>query len=76
MILVACHGWQFGESMRCLLMNGQLFQSAYRYRYANAAINILTDCATALLPIGVINSLDMPKRQKKLLLVVFGIGLL
>lgn len=45
-------------------------------RYANAAVNILTDCATALLPIGVINSLDMPKRQKKLLLAVFGIGLL
>jgi hypothetical protein len=45
-------------------------------RYANAAVNILTDCATALLPIGVINTLDMPKRQKKLLLAVFGIGLL
>jgi hypothetical protein len=45
-------------------------------RYANAAINIVTDCATALLPMGVINSLDMPKRQKKLLLGVFGIGLL
>jgi len=25
---------------------------------------------------GVINSLDMPQRQKKLLLAVFGIGLL
>jgi hypothetical protein len=45
-------------------------------RYANAAINIVTDCATALLPMGVIGSLDMPKRQKKLLLGVFGIGLL
>ena len=47
-----------------------------RDRYANAALNILTDCATALLPIGVINTLDMPKRQKKLLLAVFSIGLL
>ena len=45
-------------------------------RYANAAINIVTDCATALLPMGVIGSLDMPKRQKKRLLGVFGIGLL
>ena len=45
-------------------------------RYANAAINIVTDCATALLPMGVNGSLDMPKRQKKLLLGVFGIGLL
>lgn len=45
-------------------------------RYANAAINIVTDCATALLPMGVIGSLDMPKRQKRLLLGVFGIGLL
>jgi hypothetical protein len=51
-------------------------QVADRHRYANAAINILTDCATALLPMGVINSLDMPTRQKKLLLAVFGIGLL
>jgi len=53
-----------------------LFSMTNKSRYANAAVNIVTDCATALLPIGVISSLDMPKRQKKLLLAVFGIGLL
>jgi hypothetical protein len=53
-----------------------LLQMINILRYANAAINIVTDCATALLPMRVINSLDMPKRQKKLLLGVFGIGLL
>jgi hypothetical protein len=63
-------------SRRTTFGKGQRSRLADRHRYANAAINILTDCATALLPIGVINSLDMPKRQKKLLLVVFGIGLL
>lgn len=36
----------------------------------------MTDIATALLPIGVINSLDMPKRQKMLLFAVFGVGLM
>lgn len=39
-------------------------------------MNIVTDSATALLPVGVINKLDMPKRQKKLLIAVFAIGLL
>lgn len=60
----------------CTMISGMLFSMTDATRYANAAINIVTDCATALLPMGVINSLDMPKRQKKLLLGVFGIGLL
>jgi len=60
----------------CNEMLRTLLQMIDVLRYANAAINIVTDCATALLPMRVINSLDMPKRQKKLLLGVFGIGLL
>ena len=44
--------------------------------YANAAVNIASDCAIALLPVGVINSLEIPRRQKNLLLVVFSIGLM
>jgi hypothetical protein len=45
-------------------------------RYTNAAINFISDVITALLPIGVIKSLEVPKRQKNLLYLVFCIGLL
>lgn len=44
-------------------------------RYTNAAINIVSDCAIFLLPVGVINSLEIPRRQKNLLLAVFTMGL-
>jgi hypothetical protein len=43
-------------------------------RYSNAGINIITDCAIALLPMKVIQSLEMPRRQRNLLYVLFGIG--
>ena len=45
------------------------------YRYANSAINFVTDLIVTLLPIGVIRSLEVPKRQKNLLYLVFCIGL-
>lgn len=45
-------------------------------RYANAAINLVSDIVTALLPIGVIRSLEIPKRQKNLLYLVFCVGLM
>jgi len=45
-------------------------------RYANSAINFVSDLVTALLPIGVIRSLEIPKRQKNLLYLVFCIGIL
>ena len=46
------------------------------YRYANSAVNFVTDLIVTLLPIGVIRSLEVPKRQKNLLYLVFCIGLL
>lgn len=46
------------------------------FRYANAAINLVSDIVTALLPIGVIRSLEIPKRQKNLLYLVFCVGLM
>lgn len=45
------------------------------HRYANSAINFITDLIITLLPIGVIRSLEIPKRQKNLLYLVFCIGL-
>lgn len=45
------------------------------HRYANSAINFVTDLIVTLLPIGVIRSLEVPKRQKDLLYLVFCIGL-
>lgn len=45
-------------------------------RYANSAINMVSDFVTALLPIGVIRSLEIPKRQKQLLYAVFCVGLM
>ena len=44
--------------------------------YTNAAINIVTDLATALLPLPIINSLEIPRKQKIILMVVFAAGLL
>lgn len=44
--------------------------------YANAGVNMLSDFVTALLPIGVIRGLEIPKRQKQLLYVVFCVGLM
>lgn len=44
------------------------------FRYSNAAISILTDCAIAILPMRVIQSLEIPRRQRQLLIVLFGVG--
>lgn len=74
MIRAACRVWRCGKLIDVSIAVQR--QSIDIHRYANAAINIVTDCMTALLPVGVINSLDMPRRQKNLLLGVFGIGLM
>jgi hypothetical protein len=63
MVCIA-YSYNFDET---LLMNS--------YRYANSAINFVTDIIITLLPIGVIRSLEIPKRQKNLLYLVFCIGL-
>lgn len=47
-----------------------------QHRYTNAAVNIVTDLATALLPLPVITKLDIPKRQKVILMCVFAAGIL
>jgi hypothetical protein len=46
------------------------------HRYANSAINFITDLVVTLLPVGVIRSLEIPKGQKNLLYLVFCVGLL
>lgn len=45
-------------------------------RFANAAINILTDIATAILPLPLLCHLNIPKSQKVGLMVVFALGAL
>ena len=42
--------------------------------FANAGLNIATDFATGLLPLRVLKDLEMPKRQRIALMVVFGLG--
>jgi hypothetical protein len=42
--------------------------------FTNAAINILTDFAIIMLPMPVIRSLNLRKRQKQALLGIFAIG--
>lgn len=43
-------------------------------RFANTILNIVTDIATTVLPLPVLRSLQLPKRQKILLMLVFGLG--
>ncbi|KAF2167882.1 hypothetical protein M409DRAFT_65944 [Zasmidium cellare ATCC 36951] len=42
--------------------------------FANAAFNIITDIGTTILPLPILNTLRIPKKQKYLLMVVFGLG--
>ncbi|KAK3713690.1 hypothetical protein LTR37_008384 [Vermiconidia calcicola] len=42
--------------------------------FANAGLNIATDIATGLLPMRVLRDLELPKRQKYALMIVFGLG--
>lgn len=43
-------------------------------RFSNAAFNIVTDICTTILPLPILNTLRIPKKQKYLLMVVFGLG--
>lgn len=45
-----------------------------RERFFNSSFNIATDIATALLPLPVTKSLNLPKRQRYILMSVFGLG--
>ncbi|KAF2208670.1 hypothetical protein CERZMDRAFT_48687, partial [Cercospora zeae-maydis SCOH1-5] len=42
--------------------------------FSNAAMNIVTDIATTVLPLPVLKSLNLPRRQRYILMVVFGMG--
>ncbi|EMF11630.1 uncharacterized protein SEPMUDRAFT_149566 [Sphaerulina musiva SO2202] len=42
--------------------------------FSNAAMNIITDIATTILPLPVLKSLNLPKRQRYVLMFVFGMG--
>ncbi|EME42974.1 hypothetical protein DOTSEDRAFT_72404 [Dothistroma septosporum NZE10] len=42
--------------------------------FSNAAVNIVTDVCTAVLPLPVLKSLNLPKRQRYILMAVFGLG--
>lgn len=44
-------------------------------RYINAAINIITDVSASLLPLPIISTLDISRRQKCILKAVFASGL-
>ena len=43
-------------------------------RFSNAAINILTDIAVAVLPLPFLNQLELNKKSKIALMVVFALG--
>lgn len=43
-------------------------------RFSNTVLNIVTDIATTVLPLPVLRTLQLPKRQKILLMLVFGLG--
>ncbi|KAK4507420.1 hypothetical protein PRZ48_001155 [Zasmidium cellare] len=42
--------------------------------FFNSSFSIATDIATAVLPLPVVNSLNLPKRQRRMLMAVFGLG--
>ncbi|RMY78999.1 hypothetical protein D0863_00312 [Hortaea werneckii] len=42
--------------------------------FTNAALNIVTDIATVVIPLPVLKGLQLPKRQKIALMIVFGLG--
>lgn len=44
------------------------------FRFSNAAFNIITDICTTILPLPILNTLRIPKKQKYLLMLVFGLG--
>jgi hypothetical protein len=44
--------------------------------YVMAGVNVATDFALFIMPIPVVNSLQLPRRQKLILLAIFGLGVL
>ncbi|GIZ40965.1 hypothetical protein CKM354_000428500 [Cercospora kikuchii] len=42
--------------------------------FTNAGLNIATDIATTILPLPVLNALELPRRQRRALMLVFGLG--
>ena len=60
--------WDFSIEGKCI--------SSLNVWYTMAGFNLITDTLLVTIPLPVINSLQLPKRQKYTLLVVFGLGLL
>lgn len=45
-----------------------------RTRFFNSSFNVATDIATAILPLPVVKSLNLPRKQRRMLMAVFGLG--
>lgn len=58
--------WDKEQPARCI--------DQFAMWFTNAAINILTDFAIIILPMPVIQNLNLAKRQKQLLIGIFAIG--
>jgi hypothetical protein len=58
--------WTQDRSARCI--------NQFAMWFVNAAINIATDFAIIILPLPVIKSLNLPRRQKQGLIGIFAIG--
>ncbi len=52
----------------------EMVRDANASRFANAGMNIASDIAVGLLPMRVLRELDLPKRHKIALMIVFGLG--
>lgn len=57
-----------------LVMISRVDKRKKNTRFFNSSFNIATDIATALLPLPVTKSLNLPKRQRYILMSVFGLG--
>ncbi|KAH7350484.1 hypothetical protein BKA66DRAFT_516356 [Pyrenochaeta sp. MPI-SDFR-AT-0127] len=63
---VPIHAFWTREAARCI--------NQFAMWFTNAAINILTDFAIIILPIPVIRSLNLGRRQKTALIAIFAVG--
>lgn len=48
--------------------------STYKLLYASGPINLITDLAILILPMPILTSLRLPKKQKIILIVLFATG--
>ena len=76
--LDSCKASKVYQSVRYVvsiaLFTAKLINALIKARFTNAAINILTDFAIIILPMPVIRSLNLARRQKQALIGIFAIG--